>query len=329
MTTVPTNIALCDASDNRILVVDDEVHIVELLTSILEEEGYEVVGVSCAEEALGYLDSTMVPLVITDIRMSGMSGLELIGEIKKLNAATEIIVITSHASIESAISALRAGAYDYVLKPFDDIEVISAAVKRAHEKSSLVKENTALLERLSEFNDQLMKANNSLKDRVNKDGLTSVFNHRYFQDALKSEFVRAQRYHVPFAVIFIDLDDFKAINDTYGHLVGDTVLVSVAELIMKNVRETDLVARYGGEEFILLLPETEQEGAVACAENIRKSVAAINICDLKEPLNITISAGVALYDEDCKSAQEVVRESDAALYQAKKSGKNMVWLSTD
>ena len=174
-----------------------------------------------------------------------------------------------------------------------------------------------------------MKANNTLKDLVNKDGLTSVFNHRYFQEALKREFIRAQRYDIPFAVVFIDLDDFKAINDTYGHLVGDTVLVSVAELIIKNVRETDLVARYGGEEFILLLPETDQEGAVACAENIRKNVATMNICDLKEPLNITISAGVALYDEDCQSAQDVVREADAALYQAKKTGKNKVWLSTD
>jgi len=318
------NVSRTVLSDRRVLVVDDEVHIVELLTSILEEEGYEVIGASSAEEALAYMEQYAVPLVVSDIRMGGMSGLELVGEIKKINSSAEIIIITSHASIESAVSALRAGAYDYVLKPFDDIEVISMAVKRAYEKSVLVKENADLLDQLSEFNIQLVKANNRLKNLVNRDGLTGAYNHRYFQEALNQEFVRAKRYGKRFSVVFVDLDDFKQINDTYGHLVGDQVLVAVTKLITKSVRDVDLVARYGGEEFVLLLPETSDDGAMACAEGIRKLLSELEITNEHNSIRITISSGVALVTDNCDSAQDVVQRADAALYQAKKMGKNKV-----
>jgi diguanylate cyclase (GGDEF)-like protein len=122
----------------------------------------------------------------------------------------------------------------------------------------------------------------------------------------------------------MDIDDFKACNDKYGHLVGDVVLKEISRMIRESVREIDLVARYGGEEFSLILPETDRKGAILAAERIRKRIAQHVFSAYDEKLNVTVSAGLAVYPEDASDIERLIGKADAALYRAKNSGKNII-----
>lgn len=156
------------------------------------------------------------------------------------------------------------------------------------------------------------------------DSLTGVYIRRYFFERLEEEMERSRTYNLTFSFLMIDIDDFKKCNDTYGHLVGDVVLKDAARLMKENVREIDLVARYGGEEFAIVLPETGTEGAIQAAERIRKTIETHLFKAYDEKLNVTISAGVAVYPNDAETVAELVEKADEALYRAKRSGKNVV-----
>ncbi len=156
------------------------------------------------------------------------------------------------------------------------------------------------------------------------DGLTGLYNHRRFLELLDHEFGRSRRYETPLCLIMLDIDHFKQINDTYGHPQGDRMLVGVAKILKKMIRETDMAARYGGEEFSIILPSTELEGALALAERIRTSVEEETFpCPESHPLNITVSLGVAMFGgSEVEHPNELVKLSDKALYLAKESGRN-------
>jgi len=157
------------------------------------------------------------------------------------------------------------------------------------------------------------------------DGLTKLHNHRFFQDHLRREMRRSARTGEPLALLLVDVDDFKGLNDRYGHAVGDAVLRRTGEVLNGVVRETDLLARYGGEEFALLAPQTPLEGAVALGEKVREAVAAarFSIVDLEGPreIAITVSVGVSSFRGDEKA---FFNEADRALYRAKHAGKDCV-----
>ena len=156
------------------------------------------------------------------------------------------------------------------------------------------------------------------------DDLTGLSVRRYFFERLKEEVARSKRYKFKFSLLMIDIDDFKALNDTYGHLVGDVVLRDVSRIIKENSREMDLVARYGGEEFSLVLPETRQEAAMLVGERIRRKVAENVFRAYDEKVKVTISAGVAVYPDDASEVSGLVEKADKALYDAKAAGKNVV-----
>ena len=176
------------------------------------------------------------------------------------------------------------------------------------------------------------------------DPLTGLYNRRFFFNQAKTEFERARRYQGPLSIIMLDIDDFKKINDTYGHLIGDQVLQSLARLCRENVREIDVVGRYGGEEFVILLPETPlvisqpvggenssssdgiiiNSGAITAAERLRQKVDQNIIQTEKDNLRITISLGVAEYHPDITSPEMLLDHADQALYLAKQAGKNRV-----
>ncbi|MFC1855789.1 GGDEF domain-containing protein, partial [Thermodesulfobacteriota bacterium] len=155
------------------------------------------------------------------------------------------------------------------------------------------------------------------------DGLTGLYNHRYFHDILDDELARAKRYNLFTSLIFLDIDNFKAFNDTYGHQEGDKVLKVVSESILKSIREVDCAARYGGEEFAVIMPENDIESAYIVAERIRENV----INDTKEFFKsetkfVTVTVGIASFPDDAMDKKELIKKSDDALYHCKKNGKN-------
>lgn len=309
-----------------ILVVDDEESLREVLYEVLSEDGYQVATAASAEEALTLFAQNHYALIITDICMPGLSGIDLLKQVKEKNQDTQIIIMTSHASLDTALTALRAGAYDYLIKPFEDLELISALVRRATEKIRLVSENKTLVVKLQTYNEELESVNRILRELAIRDGLTGLYNHRYFQEALAMEVARAQRHNRPFSLIFIDVDYFKKYNDTHGHPMGDQLLRNLSDMLNSRLRQSDMAARYGGEEFILLLPETGKDGAAIVAESVRSQIENYPF-DGRETQpggKVTVSVGVSTFQEDGSDAPSVLHQADQALYKAKHAGRNQV-----
>jgi diguanylate cyclase (GGDEF)-like protein len=296
------------------------------VSQVLIEDGHEVTTAASAEEALAVFHKQPFPLILSDIVMGKMSGLELLQEVKRTHPVTEVVIMTSHASLDSVMTAFRIGAYDYLAKPFDDISFISTVVNRVLEKIRLTDENKALLETLRQKNAELERNNIILKDLAIRDGLTGLYNHRYFQETLAVELVRSNRYRKSVSLVFMDVDAFKKYNDTYGHPEGDKILITLANIFSDSLRKSDTVARYGGEEFVLILPETEREGALHLAENIRRNVFDHPFPGREtQPFGrITISLGVATFPEDGTDGSSLIERADKALYAAKAGGRNKV-----
>ena len=172
---------------------------------------------------------------------------------------------------------------------------------------------------------ELSKANEMHKEMAFRDALTDIYNHRFFQEAMDREFLRAKRYGRQFSLILIDVDDFKYINDNYGHTVGDLVLINIARLLQSTIRVTDIVARYGGEEFAVILPETDMASASVVAENLRAGVEALETNVDSQRIKLTVSLGLTSYDSvKHKHKQAIFSVADKGLYMAKSSGKNSV-----
>jgi len=304
----------------RILVVDGEERYRRVLLKLLESCGYDVTIRASGAAALRAYLQRVFPLVITDIEIPDMTGIELLQQIKKINMQTEIIVINNYASLDTAIAAMRSGAYDYLVKPLRDREVICNAAHRALEKYRLQKQNFNLIQALKQHNKALESANKRLKKLATHDDLTGLFNHRYFQQRILLEIDRAQRYPESFSILFIDLDDFKCYNDTNGHLEGDRLLKDLSALFLRGFRKTDVVARYGGDEFVVILPETPKNHARRIAAKLHRRVAGYPFanCDRMPGECITISIGLATYPEDGTSADTLMHHADQMLYDGKR-----------
>jgi diguanylate cyclase (GGDEF)-like protein len=316
--------------DIRILVVDDEDSVRTVMVQVLQEKGFAVTEAANGKQALEYMKKETFSLVITDIVMPGMTGLELLEKTKKVSPETQVIIITSHASLETAITALRHGAYDYLFKPFKDLELISATANRAIEKVRLIAENRDLLEKLKKKNDELEKANQTLKNLACRDGLTGLYNHRYFQEYLIFELYRSSRNKETFSMLFLDLDFFKQYNDTHGHLEGDQLLRSLAGILKKSIRRSDVLARYGGEEFVLILPATPKANARIVGEKIRRYVESYPFKgrDTQPNQKVTLSIGIAAFPDDGSDRSALIQCADLAMYRAKNGGRNKVCIWT-
>lgn len=156
------------------------------------------------------------------------------------------------------------------------------------------------------------------------DGLTKVSTHRFFQEAMDREISRSRRFGLHFALIILDIDNFKMLNDTYGHLEGDNVLQEIARIMKQQTRETDIVARYGGEEFVVILPETDKEGSKITAERIKEKIENHKFILQEKDVKVTASMGVAIFPYDADDKTNLIRKADKALYKAKTSGKNRI-----
>ncbi len=292
-----------------------------MLSKILESCGYEVTMAADGVEALSHFDKKPFPLVFTAIELPDMSGIELLEVLKKQHFECEIIVMNSYACLDRAIAAMRAGAYDCLIKPFKDTEVICNTAHQAIEKVRLQVQNQNLIEALKQHNKALEAANTRLKSMATHDSLTGLYNHRHFQDSLNAEINRARRYLKAFSLLFIDLDDFKIYNDSNGHLDGDMLLKQLSALFTTSFRKTDIVARYGGDEFVVILPETNKDQATKISEKFQQQVMDYPFakCDTMPNHCISVSIGSATYPENGATANELLHYADQFLYKCKQN----------
>lgn len=464
----------------RILVVDDDRVLAEHLRAGLSREGYEVVAVNSGTLAVEAVKKAYFHVVIVDLMLPDIQGIEVMRLVSKKYDNVCFILSSGFATVSSAIEALKVGAYDYIIKPFD-LEHLKLVVRRGIEKQGLEKSNRELLERvekekrkleiimdaytrmsgiyrlddLADFvtekaveiveaersslmmvddatNELVLKGSRGLnKDKVSwrvrigetvsgwvakegqallvkdiesderlqmfsrkgsyksksfislplkidvhvigvinvtdklsrteifteadmrylsllahqtvaqieniklcetlgslavTDSLTTVFNHRYFQEQITVEIMRSQRYKHPLAVMMFDVDNFKTYNDGYGHLEGDRILKHVAWVMRENLRQVDILCRYGGDEFVVILPFTESRGAQIVAEKIRRAVERMELLvdeKTRKRIPVTVSCGVASFEHNT-GKNELLSAVDGALYQAKKDGRNCV-----
>lgn len=218
-------------------------------------------------------------------------------------------------------------AYSYVHIPLTaQKKVIGVMALCQHQSPAFVRDGQAILDLVHNQvtividNARLYEATRQL---AITDGLTKIYNHRFFQELFEKEFTRSDRYNTVFSLIILDIDHFKKVNDTYGHLCGDEILKSLAALVKSCLRSMDVVARYGGEEFAVLLPETGGTEAFQTAERIRRAVEGTRFMGTEQGLNVTVSLGVATYPSaDVNERADVIAKADSALYEAKESGRN-------
>lgn len=457
----------------KILLADDEPQILEVLTEFLEGQGYVVQGAVDGMQAVAVLEKEEFTLALLDLKLPGRSGLELLSFIKARSPETEVILFTGNAELESAVQALRLGAYDYLLKSDLLLADLQAVINRAMERRRLTQTNRTLLENLSQAQAELAQRRTAeliqirrigetlagpltgrqiaqgmlnliweslslsvlglelrgngeelpreayrrqpevadaalgsfkswLQEQVNgwppywldaegheekieetplpsilraplqagevkglvaagreapftpeeselfriftlqgsaafknlmlyekvrslaiRDGLTGLYNYRYFWEVLHREVELARRYERHLSLLFLDIDDFKKVNDTLGHRVGDLVLKALGTFLREAVRHADLVCRYGGEEFVVLLSETGYDQALISAERLREGVSQIMVEVPEENLQFTISIGVAELKPGM-DGDDLVKAADSSLYRAKHTGKNRV-----
>jgi diguanylate cyclase (GGDEF)-like protein len=314
-----------------ILVAEDEETLRLVISEVLRDEGYEVTAVESGERALEAFSERPYPVVVTDIVMGQMSGLELLDAIKARNNDTVVVIMTSHATVEATMGALRSGAYDFMRKPFEELDVITSVVNRAAEKAALIDENHRLTEQLrlkatdlNEANTALLRLADSLKESATRDGLTGLHNHRSFRDALIRELSLAEKNATPVSIMFMDVDHFKQFNDTHGHLAGDEALKAIASLTSQTVGERGFVARYGGEEFVALLPNCDKVTCRKIAEEVRTTVQDHPFVGREtQPLGkVTLSLGLATYPENGETPTLLIAQADQAVYAAKEAGRN-------
>jgi len=476
-------------NDFYILVVDDEESICSILKETLESDGYNVTTVNSAEEALELLEHELPHIVMTDIRMPGISGVELAMTVKEISDEIEVVIMTSHASLDTATQAIKIGVYDYINKPFDNLNEVKTLIIRVVEKIYLRYENKHLMQELKTKNEEVLKTNEEIiaineeialiykfskelsnildpndiintylkylsnlfnnnicfflkylsskssfslsnvfsnddekhsnldsklhigfqinpsnilkiiksantdeqvftfinkvfntksytttpliikdcpigitvvlniellsereknllkqfsnqieisydksllhqkvKELAIKDGLTSLYNRRYFQDKLSLEFNRSKRLKDPLSLLFFDIDHFKNYNDINGHPMGDKLLKDISKLIKKGFRSSDIICRYGGEEFCIIMPHTSIEGALIKAEKLRFLIQETVFINQKvQPGgNLTISIGLSEAPTHSSDPEKLLKLADDALYESKKTGRNKI-----
>ncbi|MCP4747154.1 MAG: diguanylate cyclase [Desulfobacteraceae bacterium] len=293
----------------HILIVDDDAAIRDSMHEFVEMSGYLSSTAASAEQALEALDNDNIDVVITDIMLPGMDGLELTDHIKK-NHDIDVIVMTGYSGDYSYEEAISKGASDFVFKPVR-FEELLLRLRRVLKERTLTQERVHMLEKLKKL---------SITD-----GLTKLYNSRYFYNQLKTEIERTERYERPLSLLLLDIDKFKEYNDNYGHLEGDQVLLRLGNVIKSCLRKMDSAYRYGGEEFTVILPETEGEESATVAERIRACVEEERFYpkDENTQVSITISIGVTEYHLD-EDVAIFVQRADRAMYLSKQSGRNRV-----
>jgi two-component system cell cycle response regulator len=286
----------------NILLVDDNADKLSLLETALTLAGYQVSTATDGDEALASVESYQPDLIITDVMMPRMNGYELAQRIRS-NPATKFIPVIMQTAggrrSEDLRRASEVGALGYITDP-TDLELLLARTRT-----------------LLEFKAYL----DVCEEAAFTDHLTGLANRRRFERQLEREVSRTQRFGHLFALLMLDIDHFKQLNDTYGHQAGDDAIQRLSKVLQAETRGIDVVARIGGEEFAIILVETNLSGGLEVAERLRGAIAEIEIPQVG---HMTASFGVAEFPTSATSAPDILKAADIALYQAKGSGRNKV-----
>lgn len=293
---------------STVMIVEDDEGIRELISFALENKGFNVVAYDNPTRALENLTADNVDIIISDLMMPQMSGTEFCTIVKEHFSHIYFIMVTAKTTLEDKLQGFHVGADEYITKPFDFLELI-ARVQAA--------------DRIIKTQKHLIFLNEQLEKLADTDELTTLKNRRYFEHESTKELERAKRYDHTVAVVLLDLDLFKNINDTYGHATGDKALQLVSKVIVDSCRTSDIVCRYGGEEFIIFLPETNPKNAYRVAEKIRKNIEKTRFIYENNKIRLTTSIGVAIKAPHMNlNLKQLTDYADKALYMAKKKGRN-------
>ncbi len=297
----------------KILIADDDRMNRRLLEKTLQREGYEVIAVENGRLALEQLELPDGPrLALLDWMMPELDGPGVCREIRTQHERpyVHIVLLTSRGSKQDIVAGLEAGADDYLTKPWDPAELTA---------------RLRVGQRILQLEDRLVEARETMRFRATHDPLTSLFNRGIILELLSRELTRTRREKGCTVVMLGDLDHFKRVNDSYGHVVGDEVLREIARRLLASIRSYDFAGRYGGEEFLIVLNNCDATQAVVRAEEVRNEIAKHPVQTTRGPLSITMSLGVlASRDWDLHLVEELLVEVDLALYRAKEDGRNCV-----
>lgn len=305
---------------SKILIVDDIAANIQLQQAYLNSLGYDTIIARNGEEALDKVHQEKPDLVLLDVMMPKLNGFETCKRIKgdEVTRYIPVIMVTALNEIEDKMRGLEAGADDFISKPFNKFELLA----RVKSLLRIMHLHNELQHKVVE----LEKAQKKLRELAITDGLTELYNYRYFKGHLEQELRRSERNGSNVSVIMLDIDYFKNYNDNHGHLAGDKVLKDIAYLLKSNIRRIDIAARYGGEEFSLILIETSKQSAIIVAEKLKSIVEQYEFSYENTQPNgkLTISMGVATFPEDGTTLENVVHQADQRLYKAKALGRNRV-----
>ncbi len=300
----------------QVLVAEDNPVIQSMLQNMLSRWGYEVLPVFDGEEALRRLAGPLGPrLAILDWMMPKLDGVEVCRRVRVLarEPYTYILLLTAKTDSRDLVQGMEAGADDYVVKPF-----------KAHELRVRLRAGR----RIVDLQEELVLAREALRRQATHDGLTGAWNRTAVLELLEKELARGSRDKVPIAVLLADLDHFKRVNDTYGHMAGDAVLREAARRMQAGLRRYDSLGRYGGEEFLVILPGCQGSGALARAERLLGAFREKPFALPGTALPVTCSVGVSWTETPVpQQAAMLVRLADEALYAAKKNGRDCVRLA--
>jgi diguanylate cyclase (GGDEF)-like protein len=309
--------ALClNATDSfRVLIVDDQQAQRKSVLLMLQLNGYEDVDLaSDGEEAIRKLQSGCYQLLLLDLQMPGATGLNVLEHLSQTGHAAETIVLSGESSFEWVKEAMRLGAHDYIRKPCKPEELLKAIVKarkKYYEKQ------------------QLQNQQKNIQYLAYHDLLTGLPNRTLFIDRVNQTIARAQRHDQQFALLFIDMDRFKSINDALGHLIGDRVLQLVAGRILGGLRAEDTLCRFGGDEFALLLPDiSDQQSIATVAKKIIDEIRKPFVVD-QHQLHLRASLGVAVYPTTGTTWETLLHNADVAMYHVKSSSRDNYSFYTD
>ena len=325
----------------KLLLIDDNPEDRLFYARLLEKSSFPNCTVLESETGEEGLDRCLVEnpdCVLVDYMLPDIDGVDFISRLQAVSFPGALVMVTGQGDERVAVKAIKEGADDYIVKDALSSEhlqgtlaramkfkKLKAAKKKAEEKlkeyAAKLKESGFQKDRLIQ---ELKKLQKDLEVSAMTDPLTGLYNRRVVQEKLEYEKIRFERSRNPFSLILADIDHFKRINDTHGHLVGDQVLVHIAAILKKIARKQDVICRWGGEEFIIFLPETHLEGGIVLANKLRMGIESQPLVHNGDAIAATMSFGISTYNNDRVSLENCIKEADECLYQAKQKGRNSI-----